>query len=143
MRSAPFERAVIMWGWYVTTLTVHWRPATRLGPPLAVKHKIVLQREEDTWCDAGKVVRVPLQLLEEVTDAQPAGATRRASAAPGARRSTPPAPGVPAPAARRSMQGSTLARGGARSSTPPAPPGCGTAATTRPLSATTAKPTWR
>ena len=36
MRGAPFARSVGVGGYYDTTLTVHWRPAARLGPPVAM-----------------------------------------------------------------------------------------------------------
>jgi hypothetical protein len=90
MPSSPFERTVVMWGWYVTTITVHWRPEARLGPPLAVKHKIVL---EDG--DYGKVVPVPMPELAPVP--APAAAARG-----GARsRGGTGAPRPPSPDARQ------------------------------------------
>jgi len=84
MRGAPFERSVVMWGYYDTTLTVHWRPAARLGPPLPVKHTIVLRdpsladdEPQVGEYDAGALVRVAPPALEKA--ASPAGGKARAA----------------------------------------------------------------
>ena len=109
MRGAPFERSVVMWGYYDTTLTVHWRPAARLGPPLPVKHTIVLRdpsladdEPQVGEYDAGALVRVVIPALEKA--ASPAGGKARAAsprraASPG--RAPPASKSAPTPGQRK------------------------------------------